>query len=57
MHKQLKEQTMEAMAMMMLGANAIMPHHDGITMLDGWQQSRGARLEKATAEIFNIKEL
>ena len=30
---------------------------DGITMLDGWQHSRGARLEKATAEIFNIKEL
>lgn len=30
---------------------------DGITMLDGWEQSRGARLEKATAEIFNIKEL
>ena len=30
---------------------------DGITMLHGWEQSRGARLEKATAEIFNIKEL
>jgi hypothetical protein len=28
---------------------------DGITMLAGWEQSRGARLEKATAEIFNIK--
>jgi hypothetical protein len=28
MHKPLREQTMEAMAMMMLGANAIMPHHD-----------------------------
>lgn len=32
-------------------------HCDGISMLDGWQQSRGARLEKAAAEIFNIKEL
>lgn len=30
---------------------------DGISMLEGWQQSRGARLEKATAEIFNIKEI
>lgn len=30
---------------------------DGITMLDGWEQSRGARLEKATAEIFNIQEI
>ena len=28
MHKPLREQTMEAMAMMMLGANAIMSHHD-----------------------------
>ena len=28
MHKPIKEQTMEAMAMMMLGANAIMPHND-----------------------------
>ena len=28
MHKPLGEQTMEAMAMMMLGANAIMSHHD-----------------------------
>ena len=28
MHKSLKEQTMEAMAMMMLGANAVMPHND-----------------------------
>ena len=28
---------------------------DGITMLAGWEQSRGARLEKATADIFNIK--
>ena len=30
---------------------------DGITMLAGWEQSRGARLEKATADIFNIKEI
>ena len=28
MHKEPKEQTIEAMAMMMLGANAVMPHHD-----------------------------
>lgn len=28
MHIPLREQTMKAMAMMMLGANAIMPHHD-----------------------------
>ena len=28
---------------------------DGITMLAGWEQSRGARLEKATADIFNIQ--
>lgn len=28
MHKQLKESTLEAMAMMMLGANADIPHHD-----------------------------
>lgn len=28
MHKPLKESTMEAMAMMMLGANAVIPHHD-----------------------------
>ena len=28
---------------------------DGITMLAGWEQSRGARLEKATADIFNIE--
>lgn len=32
-------------------------HCDGIAMLDGWQNSRGARLENATAEIFNIKEI
>ena len=30
---------------------------DGITMLAGWEHSRGARLEKATADIFNIKEI
>ena len=28
MHKPLREQTMEEMAMMMLGANDITPHHD-----------------------------
>ena len=28
MQKPLREHTMETMAMMMLGANAIMPHHD-----------------------------
>ena len=30
---------------------------DGITMLAGWEQSRGARLAKATADIFNITEI
>lgn len=28
MHKPLKESTMEALAMMMLDANAAIPHHD-----------------------------
>ena len=28
---------------------------DGITMLSGWEQSTGARLELATAQIFNIE--
>ena len=28
---------------------------DGITMLAGWEQSRGARMEKTTADIFNIE--
>ena len=28
MHKPLKESTMEAMSMMMLGTSAIIPHHD-----------------------------
>ena len=27
---------------------------DGITLLEGWKQSKGARLERAAAEIFNI---
>lgn len=30
---------------------------DGIYMLDGWEHSNGAMLEKATADIFNIKEI
>lgn len=30
---------------------------DGITMLNGWQRSKGARLEYAVAKIFNIKEV
>ena len=28
---------------------------NGICMLDGWEHSKGARLEKATAEIFGLK--
>lgn len=28
---------------------------NGIYMLDGWEHSKGARLEKATAEIFGLK--
>ena len=28
MHKPLRESTLEAMAMMMLGTSAIIPHHD-----------------------------
>lgn len=30
---------------------------DHICMLTGWERSRGARLEKATAEIFEIPEI
>jgi hypothetical protein len=30
---------------------------DGITMLSGWEQSNGARLEKATADIFRIETI
>lgn len=40
MHKPLREQTIEAMAMMMLGANAIMPHHD-------YRQGIGPKARKA----------
>ena len=40
MHKPLREQTMEAMAMMMLGANAIIPHHD-------YRQGIGQKAKKA----------
>ena len=28
MHKPLREQTIEAIAIMMLGASAVIPHHD-----------------------------
>ena len=28
---------------------------DGITMMDRWQRSKGARLEHAAAEIFDIE--
>lgn len=30
---------------------------NGIYMLDGWEHSKGARLEKATAEIFGLKAI
>ena len=40
MHKPLRGQTMEAMAMMMLGANAIIPHHD-------YRQGIGQKARKA----------
>jgi hypothetical protein len=30
-------------------------HCDGIVMLTGWTRSKGARLELATAKIFNIE--
>ena len=28
---------------------------DGIYMIDGWQWSKGARLERAIAQLFNIE--
>ena len=40
MHKPLKESTMEAMVMMMLGANAVIPHHD-------YRQGIGPKARKA----------
>jgi len=40
MHKPLREQTIEAMAMMMLGANAIMSHHE-------YRQGIGPKARKA----------
>ena len=40
MHKPLKESTMEAMAMMMLGASAVIPHHD-------YRQGIGPKARKA----------
>ena len=40
MHKPLREQTIEAMAMMMLGANAIMSHHE-------YRQGIGQKARKA----------
>ena len=39
MHKPLREETMDAMAMMMLGANVVMPHHD-------YRQSIGPKARK-----------
>ena len=40
MHKQLRESTIEAMAMMMLGASAVIPHHD-------YRQGIGPKARKA----------
>lgn len=31
------------------------PHYDGIAMLDGWEQSRGARIEHDLAEALGIE--
>lgn len=30
------------------------PHYDGVALLDGWEQSRGARLERQVAEACGI---
>lgn len=31
-----------------------MPHYDGVALLEGWEQSEGARLERAVAEACGI---
>lgn len=30
------------------------PYYDGVALLEGWEQSEGARLEKAVAEVCGI---
>ena len=31
------------------------PHYDGVAMLDGWEESRGARIEHDLAEALGIE--
>lgn len=36
------------------GWERAMHHYDGVALLEGWEQSEGARLEKAVAEACGI---
>ena len=36
------------------GASGIVPYYDGLALLTGWEQSDGARLERAVAEACGI---